>query len=173
MIFLSKIISIPTAKLLETSHSNTKWMDITELLESFIQQNKLKNGHLIISVKHSTAGFIYQENEEGLVAYDIPALLAKLVPEEGNYKHDRPERLKILRGEPKNAPSHLRAVIGALPNISIPIEEGKIDLGTWPRILFFDFDPKSHENRFIKCHFMGKQKSIGSKIFSFFWRKRK
>ena len=145
--------AIKTDALCPTHIPHIRWLDVTNSVKQFLARTKAKNGLCSITIKHSTARLILQENETGLVEHDIPVTLMRLFPE-GEYRHDRPERLAEMTGEPKNAPSHLRSLFFS-QNVTFPIVGGEIDLGTWTQVLFFDFDPTSHKERLLTYFFMG------------------
>ena len=117
---------------IETS-KRIELIDITSEVQEEIMKSEVSEGICIISTRHTTAGIIINENESGLKE-DILALLKKLVPTDAGYMHDRIDN---------NADSHLRAVLlGA--SETLPVSEGKLELGTWQRIFFAEMDgPRS------------------------------
>lgn len=93
----------------------------------------LSEGICLISTRHTTAGIIINENENGLKD-DILNLLNKLVPASAGYRHDRIDN---------NADFHLKAVLLGTSE-ALPVSEGKLELGTWQRIFFAEMDgPRS------------------------------
>ena len=117
---------------IETS-KRIELIDITSEVQEEIMKSEVSEGICIISTGHTTAGIIINENESGLKE-DILALLKKLVPTDAGYMHDRIDN---------NADSHLRAMLlGA--SETLPVSEGKLELGTWQRIFFAEMDgPRS------------------------------
>ncbi len=117
---------------IETS-KRIELIDITSEVQEEIMKSEVSEGICIISTRHTTAGIIINENESGLKE-DILALLKKLVPTDAGYMHDRIDN---------NADSHLRAMLlGA--SETLPVSEGKLELGTWQRIFFAEMDgPRS------------------------------
>ncbi len=113
------VLSIGTNKRVEI-------VDITDLVE----KNLENEGNLaLIYSPHTTTAVIINEAESGLLE-DILHLMEKLVPYGKGYSHDRID---------SNADAHLRASI--LGNsVVVPVENGKLMLGTWQRILFIEFD---------------------------------
>ncbi|SEH10920.1 secondary thiamine-phosphate synthase enzyme [Natronorubrum sediminis] len=102
-------------------------VDVTDQIASVVPDD-LESGTVTAFVAHTTAGLLVQENEPRL-REDIEDFLSDLVPDEG-HAHDR------LDG---NADSHLRAaMIG--PDVTIPVENGELVLGTWQSILFVECD---------------------------------
>ena len=102
-------------------------IDITPLIEEKIKN--VKNGILHAFVPHATASITINENADPNIPLDIINFLNKLVPQ-GKWLHDRMDN---------NADAHIKAsLIGN--SISVPIENGKLQLGTWQDIFLCEFD---------------------------------
>jgi secondary thiamine-phosphate synthase enzyme len=113
---------------IETS-KRTELIDITSEVQEEVRISGVQEGLCIISAKHTTAGIIINENENGLKE-DILKLLDRLVPPGAGYRHDRIDN---------NADSHLKAIlIGS--SEALPIAQGKLELGTWQSIFFAEMD---------------------------------
>jgi secondary thiamine-phosphate synthase enzyme len=121
-----------TSKFGVETESRTEVIDVTDRVRDAVPDNA--TGVCTVFVKHTTAGVVVQENESNLVG-DIEDFLDELVPDEG-HAHDR------LDG---NADSHLRAtLVGS--DVSIPVEDGELALGTWQSVLFVECDgPRRRE----------------------------
>lgn len=103
--------------------------DITIEVEKSLQEDGIQTGIALISTLHTTTGLTVNEADPALMQ-DMLNLLEKLAPESGEYLHDHGER---------NAHAHLRAaLIGN--SVTVPIMQGRLSLGTWQRIIFFEFD---------------------------------
>lgn len=118
------------------SNSNFQIIDITSDIVAILNEinydnknNKINNGIINIFTKHSTSAIRVNENEKGLLM-DFEKVLKDLVKENDNYKHDFIDN---------NAASHIRAfLLGS--SETIPIVDGRLDLGTWQSIFFIEFD---------------------------------
>lgn len=113
-------------------------IDLSAEVESFLSESKIKNGLATVFVPGSTASVTTLEYEPGLIT-DIKELGERIAPSGKNYAHDQ------TWGD-GNGYSHLRAsTIG--PSLSIPVENGKLTLGTWQQIVLIDHDtrPRSRE----------------------------
>lgn len=107
--------------------------DITKEVEEVLTNTKIKEGLLNVYSRHSTSGVVINENESGLVS-DFQLALQKLVPQGAGYQHDRIDN---------NADSHIRGfLLGA--SQTIPVENGKMMLGTWQSIFFVELDGPRH-----------------------------
>jgi secondary thiamine-phosphate synthase enzyme len=95
------------------------------------------DGALILATPHTTAGLLLNEHESGLVR-DIEAWMEKVAPSRADYAHNRID---------DNADAHLRAIVLG-PALVIPVEEGRLALGTWQRVFFVELDgPRDREVR--------------------------
>ncbi len=102
-------------------------IDITALIEEKVKG--FNNGIAHIFVPHATAGITINENADPNLPVDITNFLNRLVPK-GKWLHDRIDN---------NADSHIKAsIIGN--SVSIPVKEGKLQLGTWQDIFLCEFD---------------------------------
>ncbi len=110
-------------------------VDITSLIKEELRKNKTKNGILHIFISHATAGITINENADPNLPQDITDFLNKLV-KKGIWKHDK------IDG---NADAHIKAsLIGS--SVFIPIENEKMQLGTWQDIFLCEFDgPKKRK----------------------------
>jgi len=102
-------------------------IDITEKVRAAAEQ-KVQDGICLVFVPHVTAGLLLNEHEPNL-QQDLLALFKRLAPE-GNYAHNKID---------DNAEAHLLSSLFS-PTLSLPIEEGRLVLGTWQRILLCEFD---------------------------------
>ncbi len=109
--------------------SRVEVVDITDRVREVIESQDVVDGIALIYTRHTTTAIIINENEAGLKE-DLLKILERLIPSRAGYMHDRID---------DNADSHLRAIF--LGNsVVIPITNGKLDLGTWQRILFVELD---------------------------------
>ena len=104
-------------------------IDITEDIEKEIIKSDTQNGICVISTPHTTTSIVVNENESGLIS-DTLHFLNRLVPPSAGYKHDRIDN---------NADAHLKAILLGSSE-TIPIEGGRLLLGTWQRIFFVELD---------------------------------
>jgi len=108
-------------------------VDLTEGVKSVVRMAGTDRGLVTVFATGSTVAVTTMEYERGGVG-DLQALLERLIPQQGEYEHNR------LNGD-TNAHAHLRAaVIG--PSETIPLVEGHLALGTWQQIVLIDFDDR-------------------------------
>jgi secondary thiamine-phosphate synthase enzyme len=114
--------------------------DITENIEKFIEESKVQKGLVNIFHPGSTASITTIEFEPGLQK-DFPEFLNKIIPRNLNYKH------KTTGGD-DNGDAHIKsALIG--PQITCPIKNGALSLGTWQQIILIDSDNKPRTRKVI------------------------
>ncbi len=115
------IINVKTSR-------RTDLIDITSQVQDAVNQSGISNGLVHVYSMHTTAAITINESADPAVKKDISTTLDQLIPWENNYHH--------LEG---NSAAHLKtSLVG--PSELIPIENGRLVLGTWQGIFFCDFD---------------------------------
>ena len=114
---------------IKTDHK-MEFVDITEDVKREVERSGVREGLVNVYTRHTTASIVINEDEEGLLK-DFLASLQRIVPDDiYNYLHDRIDN---------NASGHIRSLILS-PEVSVPIKEGKLWLGTWQSIFFLELD---------------------------------
>ena len=85
----------------------------------------------LVFVPHTTAGVTINEHADPAVARDLEAAMERMVGDDWGWQH-------IEAGE-ENAPAHVRASLAG-PQVLVPVEAGRLALGTWQGIFFCEFD---------------------------------
>ncbi|VEP15015.1 conserved hypothetical protein [Hyella patelloides LEGE 07179] len=112
--------------------------NITPQVEAILTATRIKNGKVIVFVKHTTTAVAINEYEVRLLE-DIKRHFAKLAPADAKYLHNDLHLRDVPPDEPENAHSHLIAMM--LNNSeTVPVVDGKLALGTYQSILFFELD---------------------------------
>lgn len=97
-------------------------------------------GLLHIFIKHTSAGLTINENADSTVRADFEMVFNKLVPENDNYKHDDEG--------PDDMPAHIKSSLVSA-SVSIPITNGKLNLGTWQGIYLCEFRNNGGSRRLV------------------------
>ena len=105
---------------------NFEIIDITSKINELID---IDEGIIAIFSKHSTSAIVVNENESGLLK-DLEFTLDNLIQDKFSYQHDRIDN---------NARSHLKSFLLSSGE-SMPIKNGKLDLGTWHSVFFIELD---------------------------------
>ncbi len=122
-----------------STNKNNELIDITHRVEEFIRQSKIKNGIINIFIPHATAGVILNESADPNIKTDFLNALERAIPERANYLHDHIDQ---------NASAHIRsALVGT--SLTIPLQGGRMILGTWQTIMFCEFDGPRRSRRVI------------------------
>lgn len=123
---------------------NTKkrreYINITHEVENAVMKSGVKEGMVLVSAMHITAGVYVNDAESGLIQ-DIDEWLEKLAPYNPDYKHHR-------TGE-DNGDAHLKSLL-IHHEVIVPITDGHLDLGPWQQIYYAEFDGQRRKRVIIK-----------------------
>lgn len=143
-----------TAKTIELkTQEEFYFIDLTEKIEEFVRESRIKNGLVNIQTLHTTAPLFLNENEP-LLLEDFKNHLRKLSPKEADYNHNDFARrtINVCKDECENGHSHCLAL--HLPvNLTLNIIDGKLQLGQWQSIFLVELD-KPRERK-IQIQVMG------------------
>ena len=121
------------------TNRNFEIIDITSKINDEID---IESGIVNIFSKHSTSAIVVNENEKGLLN-DLELMLSDLVSDKYSWQHDRIDN---------NAKSHLKSFLLSSSE-TLPISNGKLDLGTWQSVFFIELDGPRN-NRTINLKFI-------------------
>jgi len=116
------------------------YVHITPQVETIVRNSGVRDGIVLVSAMHITAGVYVNDDESGLIA-DIDDWLEYLAPFRNHYQHHK-------TGE-DNADSHLKALL-IHHQVILPITGGKLDLGTWQRVFYAEFDGQREKRVLVK-----------------------
>ena len=131
---------------IEIKTNGLRLYEFTNEVISWVKLNKFQNGFLNISIQHTSASLIIQENADLDVQTDLINFFDKLVPMNSE--------LYIHSTEGKDdMPAHIKS---SLTNnqISLSIKESNLLLGTWQGIYLFEHRI-NHQNRMVILHYIG------------------
>ena len=131
---------------LKIKTNGQKLYEFTEQTIEWIKQNKFNNGILNLSIQHTSASLIVQENADPDVQTDLINYFDKLAPMDN--------KLYVHTTEGKDdMPAHIKS---ALTNnqISLSIKDSELLLGTWQGLYLFEHRLEP-QNRIIIYHFIG------------------
>ena len=114
---------------------------ITDRVEQVVNRSGIREGMVLVSAMHITAGVYVNDDEPGLFE-DIWEWLQKLAPEGPDYRHHR-------TGE-DNGDAHLKSLL-VHHQVMVPITRGKLDLGTWQQIFYAEFDGQRRKRVIVKA----------------------
>jgi secondary thiamine-phosphate synthase enzyme len=120
-------------------------VEITQQVSDWVEGRRMTTGLLTLFCRHTSAWLLIQENAAGAVRTDLEAWIARVAPESDRYLHDDEG--------PDDMPAHLRTLLTGV-QLSIPLIEGRLALGTWQGIYLFEHRRAGHRRR-IAMHLMG------------------
>ncbi len=113
--------------------------EITGRLEALVRENGLRTGLATIHLQHTSASLLIQENADPEVRRDLERFFARLVPDgDPLFRH-------TAEGE-DDMPAHIRTALTAV-NLSIPIMDGTLALGTWQGVYIWEHRTQPHSRR--------------------------
>ena len=131
---------------LKINTDGQKLYEFTNLTIEWINQNNFKNGMLNLSIQHTSASLIVQENADPDVQTDLVNYFDKLVPMDN--------KLYIHTAEGKDdMPAHIKSTL-TNNQIALSIKEGELLLGTWQGLYLFEHRLNA-QHRTIIHHFIG------------------
>jgi len=110
------------------TNSRIGMIDITSKIRNAVEELEIQNGVCTIYCPHTTAAITINENADPDVVSDILMKLNKLVPYQEGYSH--------MEG---NADAHIKSTLVGCSE-QVIVENGRLQLGTWQGIFFFEFD---------------------------------
>ena len=119
--------------------------EFTDSVRGFVSESGIEEGLLTLFCRHTSASLVIQENAAPAARRDLEAYFARLAPEDGPYEHDDEG--------PDDMPAHLRSALTAT-QLSIPVREGGLVLGTWQGIFLFEHRRGTPERQ-IAMHLVG------------------
>jgi secondary thiamine-phosphate synthase enzyme len=121
-------------------------LEITREIASWIEAQEMGQGLLTIFCRHTSASLLIQENAAPEVRSDLEAYFARIAPEDPSaYVHDDEG--------PDDMPAHLRTALTQV-QLSIPLIDGRLALGTWQGIYLFEHRRRPHR-RALALHLIG------------------
>ena len=133
-------MTIHTSYLFFSTEKRQEFIRITDDVETIVQASGVKDGMVLVSAMHITAGVYVNDWENGLIE-DFQVWLQKLAPAGLPYKHHR-------TGE-DNADAHLkRTLMGH--QVMLPITGGTLDLGPWEQVFYAEFDGQRKKRVVVK-----------------------
>jgi secondary thiamine-phosphate synthase enzyme len=113
---------------------------LSDRILEIVRDAGVDRGVVTVFVPGATAAITAMEFEPGGVQ-DLQQLLDRLIPSEGDYAHNR-------LNYDSNSHAHMRAAIVG-PSESVPVDAGRLLLGTWQEIVLIDFDDRPRERTVI------------------------
>lgn len=117
-----------------------QYIRITDEVEQALTESGIREGMVLVSAMHITAGVWTNDNEEGIIA-DIDEMLEKIAPYGPDYRHHH-------TGE-DNGDAHLKSIL-VHNQVVLPVTDGRLDLGPWQQVFYTEFDGQRKKRVVIK-----------------------
>jgi len=117
-----------------------EYVHITPEVEEIVRKSGVREGMVLVSAMHITAGVFVNDNESGLLQ-DIDEWLEELAPARPEYRHHQ-------TGE-DNADAHLKSML-VHHEVIVPITDGRLDVGPWQAIFYAEFDGQRRKRVIVK-----------------------
>lgn len=121
--------------------NHREYVNISSDVEKVVAKSGIKEGFVLVSAMHITAGVYVNDAEEGLIL-DIDEWLERISPFNPDYRHHR-------TGE-TNGDAHLKSLM-IHHEVIVPITKGSLDLGPWQQIYYAEFDGQRRKRVIIKA----------------------
>ncbi|MGI9417549.1 MAG: secondary thiamine-phosphate synthase enzyme YjbQ [Geminicoccaceae bacterium] len=120
--------------------------EFTDRIRNFVGGEGIKMGLLTVFLHHTSASLMIQENADPTVQDDFLSFFKRLVPEDGkSYTHG-------YEG-PDDMPAHIKSALTTV-QLSIPVADGRPDLGTWQGVYLVEHRYRPHRRR-VTLHLIG------------------
>lgn len=114
-------------------------IEITEQVDRAVRESGVGRGLCTVFVHHTSASLIICENADPSVRSDLERYFARLVP-------DGDPIFRHTAEGPDDMPAHVRSIL-TQPSLTLPIADGRLDLGTWQGIFLFEHRTDPHRRR--------------------------
>jgi secondary thiamine-phosphate synthase enzyme len=132
---LKETLKIFTETLTFSTKGEVEFVDLSDRVQEVASRSGVRNGFVHVFAPHATGIIILTELEHGLLD-DIKSMLEQVASSRGRFRH------------PSNAYAHLRSVL-LPPDKTVPIIDGRLELGTWQSLVFVETDVHPRQRRVI------------------------
>lgn len=121
-------MTVAQHELLIDTPAKTGTIDITARVSELVTRSDIRSGVCVVTIAHTTAGIFVNENADPDVQRDVLAALARLVRDDGDYRHAE-----------GNSPGHIKSILVG-SDVTLAIRDGRLGLGRWQGIYVAEFD---------------------------------
>ncbi|MHA1600177.1 MAG: secondary thiamine-phosphate synthase enzyme YjbQ [Alphaproteobacteria bacterium] len=121
-------------------------VDITDAISTWLTAQSAGDGLLTLFLRHTSASLLIQENADPDVLHDLKVFFNRLAPED-------PRLYRHTAEGPDDMPAHIKTALTQC-QLSIPVRDGRMLLGTWQGIYIFEHRTDPHQRELV-LHFLG------------------
>lgn len=133
-------MSSHTEYLVFRTEKKREYVRITDRIRTIVKNSGIREGMVLVSAMHITAGVYVNDNQPGLI-HDIDTWLESLAPGGRDYRHHR-------TGE-DNGDAHLKSLL-VHHEVIVPVTDGDLDTGPWQEIFYAEFDGQRQKRVVVK-----------------------
>jgi secondary thiamine-phosphate synthase enzyme len=122
------------------TRTKREYINITNRVQEIVRASGIRDGMVLVSAMHITAGVYVNDAEDGLIQ-DIDEWLERLAPYRDDYRHHR-------TGE-TNGDAHLKSLL-VHHEVIVPVTNGALDLGPWQQVYYAEFDGMRRKRLVVK-----------------------
>jgi secondary thiamine-phosphate synthase enzyme len=122
------------------TRTKREYINITPKVQEIVRASGIREGMVLVSAMHITAGVYVNDAEDGLIQ-DIDEWLEHLAPYRDGYRHHR-------TGE-TNGDAHLKSLL-MHHEVIVPVTNGSLDLGPWQQVYYAEFDGMRRKRLIVK-----------------------
>jgi secondary thiamine-phosphate synthase enzyme len=122
------------------TRTKREYINITSRVQEIVATSGIRDGMVLVSAMHITAGVYVNDAEDGLIQ-DIDEWLEHLAPYRDDYRHHR-------TGE-TNGDAHLKSLL-IHHEVIVPVTNGVLDLGPWQQVYYAEFDGMRRKRLVVK-----------------------
>ena len=122
------------------TRTKREYINITSRVQEIVKASGIRDGMVLVSAMHITAGVYVNDAEDGLIQ-DIDEWLEHLAPYKDGYRHHR-------TGE-TNGDAHLKSLL-VHHEVIVPVTNGALDLGPWQQVYYAEFDGMRRKRFVVK-----------------------
>ncbi len=130
-----------TEYLVFNTKKQREYINITPEVEKVLGKSGIKEGLVLVSAMHITAGIYINDAEPGIIQ-DIDDWLDNLAPKGPDYRHHRTGEV--------NGDAHLKSLL-IHHEVIVPVTDGRLDFGPWQQIYYAEFDGQRRKRVIIKA----------------------
>lgn len=120
-------------------------VEVTAPIRRWLAEQSVETGLVTVWCRHTSASLLVQENADPDVRADLVAFFRRVAPEGAGYRHQDEG--------PDDMPAHIKAAL-TQTQLSIPVAEGRLVLGTWQGIYLFEHRSMGHRRELV-LHLLG------------------
>jgi len=134
------LMQVKSYELTVKTSARTDIVNLTDQVEWQLGRSNISDGVVVVFVPGSTGALTTIEYESGVLE-DLKKAIERIAPDDIHYGHDQ-------RWGDGNGYAHVRAAL-LKPSVSVPVNGGRMTLGTWQQIVLLDFDNRPRERRVL------------------------